>query len=95
VGVFADVRAEAGTGEFAHVLDGVDSEPVDVRLADPIAISLYEYIYERRAGGIVVIGIILERDDVAMLVLGIGIVAVRAVDLAAPMVERRVPQLDR
>jgi hypothetical protein len=39
VGVFANIRAEAGTGQFAHVFHGIDAEAVDIGFVEPMASS--------------------------------------------------------
>jgi hypothetical protein len=76
------------------VLHRVHAESVDVRLTDPIAVDLAENIDDFVAGRVVVVGIVLERDDVAVLVFGIRIVSARAADGAASMVEAVVAKLD-
>ena len=67
------------------MLDGIDSEPVDIRLTDPVAVRPDENVDEFGASDVVVIRVVFQRRDVAVLVLGIHVVPARA-DLASPMV---------
>ena len=74
IGVLADVRAEPRAGHRTHVLDRVDAEAIHVRLADPVAVSLDQRVDHGRPDRVVVVGIVLQRVDVAVLDLRIRVV---------------------
>ena len=56
------------------MLHRVNSEPVNIGLADPIAVCLDQRVDDRRADVVVVVGVVLQPVRIAVLVLGIRIV---------------------
>jgi hypothetical protein len=65
------------------VLDRIDAKAVHVRFADPIAVGCDGGIDDVRTDGVVIIGIVLEAGDVAVLVFRS---AIEIAYLAAPMI---------
>ena len=76
------------------MFDGIDPEAVDVGFADPITVGLDEDVDEFGARGIVVVVVVLEGDDVAVLAFWVLVPAV-AGDLPAAMVQLGIAQLGR
>ena len=76
------------------MLHCVHSEAVYVGLLDPVAVSLDEDVSQRRSVGVVIAVVVLERADVAVLILRVLIPAVPR-DLASTVIEILVLQLGR
>ena len=72
------------------MLDGVDAKAVDVGLADPVTVGLDNGVDDLRADGIIVIGIVLQSNDVAELIFRGD---VKVSDLAAAMVPIGIARL--
>src|SRR5262245_24375552 len=70
----------------------IHTETVNVRLANPIRVCFDKCVDHLRPDRVIVIGVVLEADDVAMLVLG------RAIEIAyfaAAVIPSFVAEFDR
>ena len=71
---------------------GIDAEAVDIGFADPVTVGLNEGVNDRRTDGVVIVGVVLQPGNIAVLVLGVTVVIL---DIATPVIPVTVAKLGR